>query len=166
MIGNHDFWSSADQCVPPSIFSPCFALLCVNITACYHPHATTRMLPPPSRHNRYDRALARLAPLRYAKIFLCDNTAANCQRICVTSTIEGETVTWNYCCTLGLVTAGQYTRVETWDSDWLDSDELGGHVTLLLEQGDTSSGTFALTGLGSETQAGSSVDLTVIANWS
>ena len=97
---------------------------------------------------------------------LCDSAAANCQQLCVTGTIEGQTVTWNFCCALGLVTAGQYARVETWDSDWPTTDELGGHAMVLLEPGGTSGGTLTLAGLGPETQAGSSVDVTVIANWS
>eukprot|EP00966_Prymnesium_polylepis_P288995 6675324-Prymnesium_polylepis.1 len=104
---------------------------------------------------------------RYAKIYLCDSAGANCQLKCTTGVVEGQTVTWNYCCSLGMVTAGQYAKVETWDQDWAFSDhDLGGHAMVLLEPGGTSGGTLTLTGLGEHTTAGSTVDVTVAASWS
>merc|ERR1712146_361420 len=98
-----------------------------------------------------------------AKILLCDSSAASCVQQCQSGSVSGETVTWNFCCSLGTVTTGQYARIETWDSDFTSSDELGGHVLVLLdlEPGSMPTGTqtLPLTGLGEHTDAGSTVDV-------
>ena len=101
---------------------------------------------------------------QFALTFLCDGATSNCVEKCTTSSIEGESVVWNACCELGEVTAGQYAKVETWDDDMI-GDDLGGHVTVLLRPGGFSGGTLTLTGLGQYTEAGSTVDITIAANW-
>ena len=73
---------------------------------------------------------------------------------------------WNACCELGEVASGQYAKVESWDSDWPSADDEGGHVYVQLTPGGFSGGTLELESRGAYTEEGSSLDLTVLADWS
>jgi len=80
--------------------------------------------------------------------------------------VGGEDVSWNFCCDLGSVTSGQYARIDVWDDDTFSSDDLGGRVLIKLEPGGfIGRGTFDFTELGDYTEAGSSVVVSVAADW-